>query len=377
MVRIESFLAARLFLSPQWVGDQLYFISNLSGRLSLYRMPEAGGVPQPLLPPDIALFTPELIGGDPFRVFPALGNIAVMIDDHGNEEYAPYTVPIDGGFPEALLPEVFAGQRSHMSYSSGIGQFAVFDCESLSESINTTYLVRLDSGMVQQIARSTHGQGAAGVSAAGDKIAVVEGYTVGDDILKVWTKESGLKPLFGTPLEERDDGAQPPLTGFGAAAFTQAGDAILIRTALFDDHYGIGRIALNAPDRIEPITITGLRHTGMGELDAIHPLKDSRYSLTYNIDGAAWLYEARYDDPARTLTVDAVVAGQGTSASGVLAGEDYDSAANRYAFAFSTATSPTQLYTSDHGSLRQRTNERVLGIPADQLAQGEDASFTA
>ncbi|HYO87341.1 MAG TPA: alpha/beta fold hydrolase, partial [Candidatus Limnocylindrales bacterium] len=65
------------------------------------------------------------------------------------------------------------------------------------------------------------------------------------------------------------------------------------------------------------------------------------------------------------------------TASGVLAGEDYDSAANRHAFAFSTATSPTQLYTSDHGSLRQRTNERVLGIPADQLAQGEDASFTS
>jgi len=59
MYRIESLLTARLFLHPQWVGDRLYFISNLSGRLSLYTMREAGSVPEPLIPPDIALPNPE------------------------------------------------------------------------------------------------------------------------------------------------------------------------------------------------------------------------------------------------------------------------------------------------------------------------------
>ena len=53
--RIESLLAARSFLVPQIAGDQLYFVSDLSGRLSLYRMRSGGSVPEPLLPPQIAL----------------------------------------------------------------------------------------------------------------------------------------------------------------------------------------------------------------------------------------------------------------------------------------------------------------------------------
>jgi Tol biopolymer transport system component len=42
--RIESLLSARLFLSPQIVGDRIYFISDLSGRLSLYAMNKGGSV---------------------------------------------------------------------------------------------------------------------------------------------------------------------------------------------------------------------------------------------------------------------------------------------------------------------------------------------
>jgi hypothetical protein len=49
--RIESLLSARLFLSPQIVGDRIYFISDLSGRLSLYAMNKGGSVPEPLPAP--------------------------------------------------------------------------------------------------------------------------------------------------------------------------------------------------------------------------------------------------------------------------------------------------------------------------------------
>ena len=196
MPRIESFLAARLFLNPQWAGEHLYFISNLSGKLSLYRMPENGGVPQPLLPPDIALFTPELMGGDPYRVFPSLGLIVVMLDRDGNEEYAPHVIPLDGGFPEPLLPDLFAGQRSHMSYSDGPGALAVFDCESLAEAVNTAWLVQIDNRTVLKLAESGHSMGAAGVSLSGDTVALLEGYTVGDSTLSVWTRGGGLKRLY-------------------------------------------------------------------------------------------------------------------------------------------------------------------------------------
>jgi len=55
VVKIESLLSARLFLQPQLIDEKIYFISNLSGQLSLYAMDYGGSVPEPLLPPNIAL----------------------------------------------------------------------------------------------------------------------------------------------------------------------------------------------------------------------------------------------------------------------------------------------------------------------------------
>ncbi|MEI6308734.1 MAG: S9 family peptidase, partial [bacterium] len=85
--RIESLLSARLFLSPQLVGERIYFLSDLSGRISLYVMDKGGSVPEPLLPRDIALQNPFQMGGEPFFVFPKLGKILVMIDKDGDENY--------------------------------------------------------------------------------------------------------------------------------------------------------------------------------------------------------------------------------------------------------------------------------------------------
>ena len=68
--RIESLLSARLFLEPRLADGRLYFISSLSGHLSLFAMDAGGGVPEPLLPPQIALQNPELIGGHSFDVLP-------------------------------------------------------------------------------------------------------------------------------------------------------------------------------------------------------------------------------------------------------------------------------------------------------------------
>ena len=59
--RIEALLSARLFVEPQLVGNRLFFVSNLSGHVSLYSMEVDGGVPAPLLPPQIALQNPELV----------------------------------------------------------------------------------------------------------------------------------------------------------------------------------------------------------------------------------------------------------------------------------------------------------------------------
>jgi hypothetical protein len=114
MARIESFLSARLFLSPHLVDDRIYFISNLSGRLSLYAMDYSGSVPEPLLPPGIALQNPHLIGGKSYFVFPKIGKILVMLDNDGDENYQPMSIPIAGGYPEPLFNNFFENYRVHL-----------------------------------------------------------------------------------------------------------------------------------------------------------------------------------------------------------------------------------------------------------------------
>ncbi len=98
MFRIESLLSSRLFLQPQWVGRRIFFLSNLSSHISLNAMDYGGSVPEPLLPPDIALQNPELLDGDPIYVFPQTGKILVTIDRDGDENYQPMLIPIEGGF---------------------------------------------------------------------------------------------------------------------------------------------------------------------------------------------------------------------------------------------------------------------------------------
>ncbi|HET6313752.1 MAG TPA: S9 family peptidase, partial [Chloroflexia bacterium] len=109
--RIEALLSARLFMSPQIVGEHIYFISNLSGRHSLYRMRQGGSVPEPLLPPDIALNDPSHVNGYSFYVFPRLGKIMVMLDNNGDEVYQPVLVPLEGGFPEPAFGSELEGYQ--------------------------------------------------------------------------------------------------------------------------------------------------------------------------------------------------------------------------------------------------------------------------
>src|SRR5438045_623936 len=102
MLPIELMLSARLFTKPKLVGDRVYFMSNLGqgGHLSLYVMDYGGSMPEPLLPPDVALQNPKLIAGDIFYVFPGLGKILLMLDRDGDENYQPMFIPLDGGIPE-------------------------------------------------------------------------------------------------------------------------------------------------------------------------------------------------------------------------------------------------------------------------------------
>ena len=119
-------------------------------------------------------------------------------------------------------------------------------------------------------------------------------------------------------------------------------------------------------------------HGGIGELEALEQLRDQRYLVGYNVNGCSWRYEGSFDQQRLQMTLDRVICGTGTLRNGVLESVRYDKAGDRYGISFSTATSPTQLYTvtgAERTQLAQLTHERILGIPAAWLSEGEDASY--
>jgi dipeptidyl aminopeptidase/acylaminoacyl peptidase len=374
--RIEALLSARLFLEPQLTRNRLYFVSSLSGQLSLYAMDAEGGVPEPLLPPQIALPNPELVGGHSFHVLADLDRIVVMIDRDGDENYEPFVVPLDGGFPEPVDAAVFGGFRSHLTEidpATGTGYFAA---ESKEESMLHALRADFATGEVVELASSPFGAFPVASSPDHTRAFLVDGYTAGDVVLYEPDGSGGRRVLLGTPIEDREPDGEYPPTGVRSAHATPSGDGLLLVTTLSEDTGTPGYLALGTPGRIEPVVLEGLVHEGMGELERLQHLQGDRYAAVFNIDGCSWAYDVRFDEASRRLRVDHVLVGEGELAGGVLHGLDLDEEPGRFATAFCTATTPTQLYVLEPGSPpAPRTRERALGLAPELLSPGEDASF--
>ena len=374
--RIESLLSARLFVEPQLVDDRITFASNLSGHLSLYAMDASGGVPEPLLPPQVALQNPDLVGGELFHVVPGLGRIVVMIDSDGDENYVPHTIPAKGGFPEALAPEAFAGGRSHLVHVDDAAKIAYFAVESREESSIGAIRVDLASGAAESLWRSPYGAFVAAWTPDHSRVVLTDGYTMGDIVLYE-VVDGERRMLYGTPIEERAPEDDHPLSGFRGGHGTQSGRGIVLTTTLFDDAGTLGYLDLSKPGDVEPVRLDGLRHDGVGELEGIDHLEGDRYSLTYNIDGCSWVYTGALEEGGRTFTIDRVLVGEGEFTGGVLHGIDYDEESGRFVAAFCTSTSPTQLHVipAQESGSAVLTRERALGLAPELLSAGEDASF--
>lgn len=379
MFRIEALLSARLFLRPERVGDRIYFLSNLSGHNSLYVMDHGGSVPEPLLPPQIVLQNPHLIGGASFAIFKDLGKILVMIDKDGDENYLPMEIPMGGGFPAPAFHNFFENTRCHLGRVESGKNLCIIMAESREEGIMSTYLCHVDTGEVEKIYTSPYGAFPAAVNADYSRMVLVEGYMVGDTVAYLWEADAGHSLLYGKPLEDREKGEEVPLTAFGSGFFCDDGQGLVFGNALFKDTFGLGYLALEDPQNVREIPVEGLQHTGAGEFDGLEKLENERFLLEFIIDGVSWAYEAEYDSEGRKMVVEHVLVGQGELANGVLEAIKYDPESDSFALAFSTAISPTQIYTiagEARDQILRHTNERILGIPETVLSPGEDLSYT-
>jgi dipeptidyl aminopeptidase/acylaminoacyl peptidase len=374
--RIEALLSARLFVEPRLVDDRIVFVSNLSGHLSLYAMDATGGVPEPLLPPQIALQNPELVGGELFHVFPGLGLILVLIDSDGDENYVPQLVPIDGGFPEPLTDEVFASGRAHLIDVDDAAEVAYFTVESRQESVLTAVRVELGTRAIETLWQSAYGPVVLAWTPDHSRVVLAEGYTNGDVVL--YEIDGGARRmLFGTPIDERDPDAEYELTGFQTGHGTSSGGGVLLTTTVHVDTGSLAYLDLSKPGELEPVALDGLAHEGVGELYRLDHLEGDRYALSFNIDGCSWAYAGSFDEAGRRFIVERVLVGEDELAGGVLHGLDFDPESGRFVASFCTATTPTQLHLlpADEAPAKALTRERALGLGPELLAAGEDASF--
>ena len=376
---IESLLSARLFLFPQLVVDRIYFLSNLSGRLSLYAMNYGGSVPEPLLPPHIALQNPELIGGYSYYVFPDSGKILVMIDRDGDENYQPMLIPLEGGFPEPAFGNFFVNHRVHLTRCDADNEAVYFSAERRDKPISEAYRGEIASNKLSKLAESEWGAYPLAYSEDHNSFLLTDGYTVGDSVLYLCEGQKKTV-LYGKPIEDRQPDETVPLNGLGAALFSHSGSGVLLTCSVFDDAYSLGYIPIDKPGTLLPVKMRGIKHDGAGELTSLDHLDGDRYAIGYNIDGCSWLYEAVFDEERRWMKLGNVIVGDEPLDGGLLEHFEYNKESDMYILSFCTATSPTQIYTVQRKKrdlVVLHTNERVLGIPEEQLSKGEDASFTS
>lgn len=381
MAQIESFLSARLFLAPQLVDYCIYFISNLSGRLSLFAMDYGGSVPEPLLPPGIAMQNPELVEGLPYFVFPKLGKILVMLDKDGDENYQPMLIPITGGYPEPAFNNFFQDYRVHLGDCDPKNLICYLHAESRQEQMNEAYMGNLKTGQLVKIAQSKWGAFPEAHNKKHTKVTLMDGYSAGDNILYLWDSQSGKSNLvYGVPLETRTPDQFVPPNGINFTHFTRNDKGLIFITSLFDDAMGLGHLRFKNPTKVKPVTITGIQHKGRGELRKLLTVRKDLYLLEYNNDGVSWLYEGEFNEERLKMRLGHVLVGKGAISNGVLEAVSYDKKSDAYILSHSTATTPSQLVTLE-GKKKNKviihTREQILGIPASSLSSGEEASFTS
>jgi fermentation-respiration switch protein FrsA (DUF1100 family) len=386
---LESLLSARRLVAPQLVDQYEYFLSDMSGVFSLYRMKKDGGFPEPLLPSGLALQNPHLMHGESFVVFPSLEKILVMIDNNGNENYQPCFVPLEGGIPEVIFGEKYRGQQLgciHYDRNANIGYFSRDDRKTANIEALKVDLKNLNE---ISLGTSIYGNYCAGTSKDHNLVVLVDTYTAADNVLYLWNEDSRKRSLLlGTPIEKREPDVVYPPSGIFRCNFTEDGKGILVRTTLHHDEGSLAYLPLDSKSELQPVRVSGIKHRPAGELEDVRGVKRDRYTLEYNVDGCTWIYEGRFNNGSKpSFRISETIVGEPPISDGVVQGiEPWIFSPRRkksqlgYTLSFTTATDPSQLYLfNPKGPKAKRwtvlSSERVLGIREEYLSKGEDTSY--
>jgi pimeloyl-ACP methyl ester carboxylesterase len=384
---IESLLSARILLSPQLAKERVYFMSDLSGCMSLYAMKKHGSLPVPLLPSGLALQNPHLMAGYNYYVLPELQKVLVMIDENGNENYQPCFVPLEGGIPEPIFGDKYKNEQVACFHCDADKNVAYFYRDDRKTPNIECLRVDLKTLVVTSLGTSIYGNAFNGVNADHTKVILTDGYTAADNVLYIWQLGwSERKLLYGIPLEQRGDRKIEP-SGIGTCDFVNNDNALLFRSNLFKDEGSLTYMPLSAPNEFVEVTVKGLRHKGFGELVDVRQVKKNRFLIEYNIDGCSWVYEGdfRLQNGMPTFEIAKTLVGLPPLSNGVVLGIHFeledkeDPSTADYVVAFTKANVPSQLYLIPHDGKEpiKLSEERVLGIDQKFLSEGEDTSYTS
>ncbi|HVO85687.1 MAG TPA: prolyl oligopeptidase family serine peptidase, partial [Candidatus Eisenbacteria bacterium] len=380
---IQSLLSARLLLSPRISKGRVYFLSDLSGVLSLYSMDRDGSIPDPLLPLGLSLQNPHLIIGYNYFVLPKLGKVLVMIDENGNENYQPNFIPLDGGIPEPIFGDRYKGQQLACVECDTKKNIAYFFHDDRKTPDIECLQVNLETLGTTSLGKSIYGNFYNGSDPTHYTIILSDGYTAGDNVLYILHKgEKERQLLYGVPLDKRTKNQKIKLPNTGQCTFTEDKKSLLFKSTIFKDEGSITYLPLDNPNDLEEVPIQGLHHRGKGELVELRHVNKNLFLLEYNIDGCSWLYECEYKEKSkRSLAVKRTLCGLPPLDQGVHMGINYELEGNKasYVLAHAKANSPVQLFlypaVGNKKTPLKLSNERVLGIETKLFSEGEDASY--
>src|SRR5262249_40225665 len=197
-----------------------------------------------------------------------------------DENYRPFTVPLDGGFPEPLGGDRFDGFRSHLADVDRDSAIAYFASESRAEPLIHGFRCDVRTGEVEELFASPYGAIPVAWTSDHSRVVFEDQYLLGDNVL-YGVVDGDRKFLYGTPLDAREEGREYPRSGFRSARMTSSDSGLVVVTTLFDDKGTPAYLSLDDGE-VEQVAVSGVVHGGVGELERLHHLEGDRFAAIYN-----------------------------------------------------------------------------------------------